>query len=325
MIECPSGCVDGTRDGHNCGSCGHDCLGGGCISSACTPALVASGQTLASVLTVSDAGVFWANENGQLDGSTIRGCPLAGCDAGATTLAAGQNTQIALVADDTTVYWGSGDSQGQPGISSCSATGCASPTTIFQSSNALSIGVDQANVYWTDGSTLWSCPKTGCTAAPSQLATGLQRATGIVVAGSMLYWANTNGSSIQSCALPSCAGGANTVATLAGSPGTMALSGTTLFLSATVNAQGRIYSCAASGCGSNPSVLVSGVSPSSLAVDGTRFYWNEEQAIVACPQAGCGTANPAMIVTDISSVYAFGLQAGVLYWADSQQILRQVL
>ncbi len=30
FTTCPGGCADLTTDGHNCGTCGHDCQGGGC-------------------------------------------------------------------------------------------------------------------------------------------------------------------------------------------------------------------------------------------------------------------------------------------------------
>ena len=151
-------------------------------------------------IVASDAGVFWVDQGNQVDSSTIQGCPLAGCDGGPTPLATGQNTLLALAADDTTIFWGSGDGQGTLGISSCPATGCATPTTVAsQPLSALSIAVDPANVYWTDGDTLWACPRAGCTGSPTVLTTNLQRAASLTVSDGAVYWANTNGNTIASC------------------------------------------------------------------------------------------------------------------------------
>ena len=42
MLVCNSTCTDPTTDPSNCGACGHDCVGGGCIASVCQPVVLAT-------------------------------------------------------------------------------------------------------------------------------------------------------------------------------------------------------------------------------------------------------------------------------------------
>jgi hypothetical protein len=61
----PSPCLTTTFDPHNCGSCGHDCLGGACQNGTCVPlppGVLASGQLTPSSIVVDATNVYWVNE-----------------------------------------------------------------------------------------------------------------------------------------------------------------------------------------------------------------------------------------------------------------------
>jgi hypothetical protein len=56
-----TGCeVNTDADKKNCGSCGHDCLGGDCAGGKCQPIELANGQTSAAAIRVDAAGVYWS-------------------------------------------------------------------------------------------------------------------------------------------------------------------------------------------------------------------------------------------------------------------------
>jgi hypothetical protein len=66
-----AGSCDGSQtqsDTHNCGACGHDCLGGSCSSAVCQPELLVppSDAGVPLDLAVDDTYVFWATDDGSI-------------------------------------------------------------------------------------------------------------------------------------------------------------------------------------------------------------------------------------------------------------------
>ena len=70
VCGCPAGwatcngtCIDTSSDGHNCGSCGHDCQGGGCSGSVCQPAVLVPNSAISTVQDFASNGtaVVWAD------------------------------------------------------------------------------------------------------------------------------------------------------------------------------------------------------------------------------------------------------------------------
>ena len=58
--QCPSGCVNVLgNDVKNCGSCGHDCLGGTCSAGQCQPAVVVTTSSQAVVFGVDNQYVYY--------------------------------------------------------------------------------------------------------------------------------------------------------------------------------------------------------------------------------------------------------------------------
>lgn len=71
--SCSGTCVDTTSDPKNCGYCGHDCLGGFCVASACQPVVVATKQQWPVAITVDATNVYWTNgQSGAPLGSVVK-------------------------------------------------------------------------------------------------------------------------------------------------------------------------------------------------------------------------------------------------------------
>jgi hypothetical protein len=60
QTACPTACANLTNDRNNCGTCGHSCLSGDCVNSACQPFAIASNLTgLPGPLQLDGANLFW--------------------------------------------------------------------------------------------------------------------------------------------------------------------------------------------------------------------------------------------------------------------------
>ncbi|HEY4103298.1 MAG TPA: hypothetical protein VGM44_05375, partial [Polyangiaceae bacterium] len=59
LSACEDGCFDFKSDPKNCGSCGHDCLGGDCNLGSCQPVQVVTGEKYVYSLATNGTYLFW--------------------------------------------------------------------------------------------------------------------------------------------------------------------------------------------------------------------------------------------------------------------------
>jgi hypothetical protein len=166
-----AGCGDLQTDPHNCGTCGHDCMGGACQTGACVALaadVLASGQRTPGGIVVDATHVYWVNRGtyssalGTYDGAQIVKCAKSGCNNAPTVLATGSWTHVTnLAVDAASVYWGA---SGQ--IFKCSIDGCGDRPTVLWSGEggADEIAIDDAAVYFgaQDAQQVFLCSIDGC-------------------------------------------------------------------------------------------------------------------------------------------------------------------
>jgi hypothetical protein len=172
-------CLDTTNDPHNCGQCGHDCLGGACAAGRCQPVVLASGERFPNSITSDGSEVFWANwvQMGPADNvpTILRAVGVDG--AGLRTVGTAPYFPGSLHADETSLYWYRSTINSQPeggAVMKMAKTG--GPPTILVDHTLdswLGIAVGPKDVYWWPGAgatapsgTLWKVGKDGTGAKP---------------------------------------------------------------------------------------------------------------------------------------------------------------
>jgi hypothetical protein len=313
LTACSGLCVDTTHDTHNCGACGHDCLGGACTSSACQPEVLASGLIGSVGIALSPSAVYVTLLLPAPKGAIVT-VPLAG--GAAIPIVTGQNQPRHVAVDALHVYWTNRLSAGAVGMAnldgsnvitlaasnypwdvtvdssdvywteqnslgrvlSCAIGGCGGVPKILANGRASPSGIAvlAGTVYWAESSRIATCPSSGCpVTGPAPFATGLNQPNSVASNGTDLAWADEGDGAIWVCPLAACA--APTKLALGQQGGLyakpIAIDSSTVYW--TDGVLGRILSCAISGCGGTPTVRASGQSAPGIAVDATAIYWTD--------------------------------------------------
>ncbi len=146
-------------DPHNCGSAGHDCLGGGCEAGMCLPYAFVGETAPTGIAVDPSGGAYWANQGtaaaGYSDGE-IRHVSLT--DLTATTVASPVQAPLGVATD---------------GVS------------FFVSTEGTLTGPNSSG----DG-VLFSCPMAGCGGGGTVLATGQYGAIDPRITPTALFWSN---------------------------------------------------------------------------------------------------------------------------------------
>jgi hypothetical protein len=135
---------DLTTDPKNCGSCGHDCLGGLCSGSMCQPiALTDPDQMQLEHMRLGNGAVFWTNACYAAGTTGLWTVPVDGGPAAATMLTA--DTYMSdLAVDPGRVFWGSAAS-----VRALDLDG-SDPYDFVADAAPIAVTDDDASVYWSD-------------------------------------------------------------------------------------------------------------------------------------------------------------------------------
>jgi hypothetical protein len=306
-------CEDTQSDSDNCGTCGHQCLGGSCVAGLCQPVTLAA-ATAPQGVAVDATNVYWTNSTtGQ-----VELCAKSGCNAMPTTLISNASDLYpqSIVVAAGNVYYLVYNFSNPGAVFECASGGCSNQPTAIASNQVgpTAIASDANNLYWTNGSgEVMECALGGCNGNPTALATGLSGLVpltigGLAVDATNVYWSDSVG--IVKCGIGGCNGQPTTVAASQQAYG-LVTDGSNLYWTDYNN--GFVYQCPNTGC-AQPTVLASGLTnPKNLAIDGSNVYWaNGDGTIMRCDLNGCangpvtiasGQASPARIVVDDRRIY----------------------
>ncbi|AKV03855.1 hypothetical protein AKJ09_10518 [Labilithrix luteola] len=319
-------CVDVDKNPAHCGRCGHDCLGGACVSGRCQPILVASDNEGPSAIAIDHSHVYWTNsETGELHRAPIAGdagsevlyandagfgtrfdvhgenvyfvrigdssilqCPKSGCGSTAPTpiATAAQVPSALLVNDAGALFWTELDPDG--GIGTCDLP-CTGTVTyrVSHETRPTFLAVDGPALFWT---TLGPSQVRGQSAPgdEARTLTSKQFLSDVKVAGERVFYTNLG----EAARVVFRDGGGDMALPKAGTNiGPLATDGADVYF-AEQSDQGRIFRCPVTGCAAAPEVIATSQGrPTALAVDAVSIYWTNSGAT----QTDGGTAGPGVM------------------------------
>jgi hypothetical protein len=153
--DAPSTCaatVDLSKDGQNCGRCGHDCLGGQCGGGQCAPKLLSGQMSGAEQLLVTGTDIFITNYG---NGSVIR---VGKTNQTASPIVSGQGSPQGLATDGTNLFWanedfagdGTGTDPSWGGIWACTLPACTTSRLIRQGDQPASLAYSAGFLYYVE-------------------------------------------------------------------------------------------------------------------------------------------------------------------------------
>ena len=311
-------CGDTTSDTHNCGRCGHDCLGGACTASVCQPVAIVPGSAgyRPWQLALTATAVYFTDTiNGQIAKVNKDGTGLLPLDSSGFR-------DNALGLDDAGVFF---SDLNDNAIVHCTLTGCGAGPTVLamvpSGGDVIALALDQGITFADDMCDLYRLPtKLGGNPMTLVLSDGGRPCPYDVQSdGTHLYVAEDNGHVIR---MDLDGGG---VLDLSGAQSVPLANGLAIdsqavywvqqdpnfSLPGTVNVAGLD--------GTNPHVLAGNQpNPEHIVSDGTNVYWTttgfgssgNSGKVMMCSPANCQPvtlasqqANPQYIVVDGQAVY----------------------
>jgi len=305
-VACEGGCVDTTKDAANCGSCGHGCLGGLCVESACQAAVVASGQASPQPVLASGGMVYWGNTAGS---GGIGRASRAGGEAGVAVPGA---LAFDLAIDAANVYWVTSGSPGS--VMTAPLAGGATVALATGQDTPVSLALSGGYVYWVDetfpqGSVDQVSTSPG--GMPSLMASDQTYPRRIAVDATRAYWTTQDGN-VMAVAL----GGGVTQMIIGGQDDPYGVAVDTARVYWTTRAGGDVMAQALSG--GPPVTIASGqAAPIGVAVDATRVYWTASLGgeVLSAPIGG--GAAPAVIASGLGSPWGIAVDELGVYWTDA--------
>jgi hypothetical protein len=316
--------ADLTTDPKNCGSCGHDCLGGTCVAAKCQPIVLLDGvQYKPTGLAVDDTSVFVMEDNTQ----SILRVGKDG-DAGVATVVANEPNLFDMVASGGYVYFSNPTSAdgGAGMVSRCATSGCTQGTRLdFTKANKhpQSLAMDSTQLYYAysdSNGEVWACDLPGCSNAKRQ--TVALEPFSLTLSGNRVYWYSYQSPDLSYCNKGGCVG--NGVYTHTGSVNLvygMAADATYLYIADVAGTVSRVETALFQ---SEDKLAAGQASPHYLLEDGGYLFWINrgtgpnftDGALLRCPKAACG-ANLEVLASGLKVVFALVQDADALYYASS--------
>jgi hypothetical protein len=320
-------CAGTASDRHNCGSCGHDCLGGDCADGVCKAFVIAQAAYPFSV-AVRGGAVYWTST--LQSGAVYR----ANVDGGGRTPLAASTWPFTVMTDSTYAYWTAGYDGGS--LQRCFLGGCNDdPEVVYRGSDyPYGVASGDTATYWTlnpwdglgalpdAGGAIWIEHQGRADAGGTQLIGDQAYPYGITTVGDSLYWADDGpGAADQGVIMRANLDGtgAKPIATGQAYPtNVIAYAGRLYWTNlGLAKADGSVMTCAPSNCVSPIAIATEQHGPFGLGVDATGVYWtNSSGSTVAwCPLAEANCKAP-VLATGQDSPYGLALDGVSIYWTN---------
>ena len=316
-------------DGHNCGSRGHDCLGGACIAGQCQPVLLATASTPYATV-VDDTRVYFATGDG--DPGPITSIAKDGSDP--RTMVTGIDQCHSMYLRGTTLFW---TEIGTPGRIGSVNTDGTNPIVLAQTGQGpAAIVVDEASIYALDvlGFRVLQLPLTGEPdgGSPNVLTTGWLYPYAMTQDSRNLYWtARGNADGELGTTGPADGGVLGKIVMMPkdGSSAPVVIAdnlGVPMWIA--VDATGVYWTDALSGvmylpAGSSVPVLLAASSdvPYMLTLDGNDLYFTTvgktatNGTLQRMPKDG--SATPVVLVQNLIWPSQIAVDDAAIYWANT--------
>ncbi len=333
-------------DGTNCGTCGHDCLGGKCSAGVCQPVVVTQSTSLGPYAMVLDGTtLYFTNTRGDTLASVFKVDKTA-TNGTATELVDYTTGYTNPVVDDalplgiavqggffyTSLYSGSGlGNDWQAGVDRCAVTGCTTKTLADYGIDSYAVVANASNVFFgsTDINDVYTLKKAALDmTGQSTFATPQSEINGLAIDNTDVFFATGDGvfHCGTTCGASSIIQGQSLDAEL------MTLDANNVYFTSTpFNGQATIQSVPRAG---GPPKLISSkpMLPFGVATDATNIYFTDvgdtsnstTGAVYVCPVGGCANAevqlsngaaagdNPRAIVNDTNAIY-WGTRGGTIW------------
>jgi hypothetical protein len=290
LTACGGKCVDLTMDAKNCGSCGHDCLGGGCSLSACQP-FPLTHNAQAWDLATDGTNLYWTDST-----SSVQKCAIASCTP--TPVKTGQNQPERLVYDGAgKIYWTVYGSASAATGEIWSYDGVSAGSLVMSQYEPEGIAFDSNSLYWADTVTnqIAKSPRAGGTSTP--FAPSQSTPISIAIDSGSAYWTDSGSGAVQKCSTANCS--ASAIATGQAVPWGLAVDANYVFWTNLADT-GSVWRSDHNGA-SAAQLGGTQAHPLRIVSDGSHVYWTNQGttaasftdgSVMQCPVASCNSPTP---------------------------------